>query len=614
MNVIAAVDGQCHYYLTRKRRYCRFQPKEGQQYCPEHACVMGIHGKRKRIPCPLNPKHNCYEDELDKHVKKCNVTKTHSATQGAAYYIQGINKSPGTSQTGELSLENKKVCVKDLTSKELAALIARVDKLYQDHVDIIETSVLEHPCVRGEYCGQEEDDLVKALGDQAALRKELLQQASLIGQLQQLGLLNGGHCFVEMGAGKGKLSHWIQKASKDVANSYLLIDRSSVRYKMDSFHKQGGAESEFKRIKVDIEDLCLGFVDLVKSSSSVVVVGKHLCGGATDMGVKCAVETLGAPETCQNSSSFKSNSSEELSADLNLKKHQCSDSQAKRESPALPDKPSNLHKIDETYTTTEDGSTVGTFDGSGVNVAGYGPEHPPQSDHNRTSSEQISEHVIETHIKQESSCDAIICRGYKVKDSKRKESDPTDLPSEKEPPTKTQKLNNSEYRHKLPRGIMIALCCHHRCTWDTYIGREFMSACGISPQEFDLLTRLSSWATCAKITAKSTRSKNNENSSGKHSEENDLVSPAHQSGIVGTDVKAEDHRTDDLVNLDASTPLREQLSVSEREDIGRKCKRLIDTGRLHYLRSKGMKCFLRQYIDEELTPENVVLLAHIPDS
>lgn len=27
---------------------------------------------------------------------------------------------------------------------------------------------------------------------------------------------------------------------------------------MDSFHKQGGAESEFKRIKVDIEDLCLG--------------------------------------------------------------------------------------------------------------------------------------------------------------------------------------------------------------------------------------------------------------------------------------------------------------------------------------------------------------------
>lgn len=53
------------------------------------------------------------------------------------------------------------------------------------------------------------------------------------------------------------------------------------------------------------------------------------------------------------------------------------------------------------------------------------------------------------------------------------------------------------------------------------------------------------------FSAKSTRSKNNEKSSDKHSEENDLVSPADQSGIVGTDVKAEDHGTDDLVNLDA---------------------------------------------------------------
>lgn len=173
-----------------------------------------------------------------------------------------------------------------------------------------------------------------------------------------------------------------------------------------------------------------------------MVVGKHLCGGATDMGVRCAVETLGAPETSQNSSSPKSNSSEQLSGDLHFKKRQCSDNQTKREAPALPDTPSNLDKIDETYTTTEDGSTVRTFDGSGVNVSGYGPEHPPQSC-------QSCDHVTETHIKQESLCgDAVTCRGYKVKDSKRKESDPTDLPSEKEPPTKTQKLNNSECRRK----------------------------------------------------------------------------------------------------------------------------------------------------------------------
>ncbi|GFN81451.1 tRNA guanosine-2'-o-methyltransferase trm13 [Plakobranchus ocellatus] len=73
----------------------------------------------------------------------------------------------------------------------------------------------------------------------------------------------------------------------------------------------------------------------------------------------------------------------------------------------------------------------------------------------------------------------------------------------------------------------------------------------------------------------------------------------------------EDHCSKDLVNLTKTSgqALREQLSVSERERIGRQCKRIIDTGRLHYLRSKGMKAWLRQYIDEFTTPENVVLVA-----
>ena len=33
-----------------------------------------------------------------------------------------------------------------------------------------------------------------------------MPQASLIGQLDSLGLLAPGHCYVEMGAGKGELN------------------------------------------------------------------------------------------------------------------------------------------------------------------------------------------------------------------------------------------------------------------------------------------------------------------------------------------------------------------------------------------------------------------------
>ncbi|CAG5120216.1 unnamed protein product, partial [Candidula unifasciata] len=470
MSIPAAADGQCHYYLTKKRRYCRFQPKEGQQYCPEHACMMGIHGKRKRIPCPLNPKHNCYEDELEKHVNKCNVTKTQKVTQQARYYIQGINKASGVSQPGE-SLGNKKVCVKDLTSEELAALIARVDQLYQDHVDHIETSILEHPRLRDEYCGQEENDLMKALEDQAALRKELLQQASLIGQLEQQGLLNGGHCFIEMGAGKGKLSHWIQKASHDVIkNSYLLIDRSSVRYKMDCFHKQGGAESEFKRIKVDIEDLCLGLVDLVESSKSVVVVGKHLCGGATDMGIRCAVETLTVPKTWQHPSSSTS-SGEQQSADINSTNLEQNETQAERE---------RLERVPNTY------------------------QHSSftKSESNKQLSADLNSEKIKPNGSQAEREETAFSEKHSCPDKVNQTCSTTESDSRVRTFARNMNVQGCSSSHciQLPKGIMIALCCHHRCTWDTYIGQEFMAACGISPQEFDLLTRLSSWATCAKVT------------------------------------------------------------------------------------------------------------------
>ncbi|GFN81446.1 tRNA:m(4)x modification enzyme trm13 homolog [Plakobranchus ocellatus] len=83
---------QCKFYLKKKSRLCRFKPKPGQQYCPEHACIMGVPTARKRIPCPLNPKHNCYEDELEKHKRKCNVTKIQEKVAKEVFYVKGVNK------------------------------------------------------------------------------------------------------------------------------------------------------------------------------------------------------------------------------------------------------------------------------------------------------------------------------------------------------------------------------------------------------------------------------------------------------------------------------------------------------------------------------------------
>lgn len=45
-------------------------------------------------------------------------------------------------------------------------------------------------------------------------------------------------------------------------------------------------------------------------------------------------------------------------------------------------------------------------------------------------------------------------------------------------------------------GIVIALCCHHRCDWRHYVGKEYFRALGLGAVEFHYFQRMSSWATC----------------------------------------------------------------------------------------------------------------------
>jgi len=35
-------EGSCHFFVERKRRYCRFTPAKGVLYCAEHASLFGV--------------------------------------------------------------------------------------------------------------------------------------------------------------------------------------------------------------------------------------------------------------------------------------------------------------------------------------------------------------------------------------------------------------------------------------------------------------------------------------------------------------------------------------------------------------------------------------------
>lgn len=58
-------------------------------------------------------------------------------------------------------------------------------------------------------------------------------QASILGNIEKLKLLGPRRCFVEFGAGKGKLSHWVDIALKDAEKvHFILVEKVTTRFKV----------------------------------------------------------------------------------------------------------------------------------------------------------------------------------------------------------------------------------------------------------------------------------------------------------------------------------------------------------------------------------------------
>ncbi|KPP79253.1 tRNA:m(4)X modification enzyme TRM13-like [Scleropages formosus] len=291
----------------------------------------------------------------------------------------------------------------------------------------------------------------------------LFPKASLLGNMNTLGLLGADRCFIEFGAGKGKLSHWMHVAMQECHNvHFLLVERSSTRFKVDGKHRS--ADSIFERLQVDIQHLSLRRVPFLREKKLPIVgVGKHLCGAATDLALRCLLESSGK-ETSE------------------------------------------------------------------------GPDQPPKK-------------------RARQDCEA--------------EAPPTALGTadvEWEP---------------VVSGLAVALCCHHRCEWRHYVGKEFFQERGLGAVEFAAYQRMSSWATCGLRRAN--------NSKGHYPEE----------------------ETEECEKEEAIVPnsLEEGVSAEEREHVGRLCKVLIDYGRVHFLRRHGFTSHLHHYTSRDVSLENVLLTA-----
>jgi len=130
------------------------------------------------------------------------------------------------------------------------------------------------------------------LGNRA--RKHLEQIGSIINQLVQLNLLQANTCFVEMGAGRGQLSHELHACLKQESTvNFVLIERDHQRYRYDAHHRREHQGPSFERYRLDIRDLYLSELPSIKDPQKqmhFVIISKHLCGGATDLALRCAID------------------------------------------------------------------------------------------------------------------------------------------------------------------------------------------------------------------------------------------------------------------------------------------------------------------------------------
>ncbi|XP_072276094.1 tRNA:m(4)X modification enzyme TRM13 homolog isoform X2 [Pyxicephalus adspersus] len=388
---------------------------------------------------------NMFEDQLQKHIKKCNSREK----PPPVFYVQNINSGAVDIHTCE-----EQVSLSSLSKEDLQKLIETLRRV---------TSGLDPPLPNRKLCHAALQEPLNdpANGDSAS--KHLKQQASILGHLDRLGLLVTSRCFVEFGAGRGKLSHWVNIAVEDADDvHFLLVERATTRFKVDGKQKK----STFERLHIDIQHLSLERVaSLVQKQLPVIGIGKHLCGAGTDLALRCLVQNF-----------------------------------------------SNLVK------------------------------GPP-------------------------------CKRFKIHTGKLENADNAE--------------DKSIYLCPV-KGIVIALCCHHRCDWHHYVGRDFFQKLGLGQREFGVFQRMSSWATCGSRISEQILNQNEK----REFEE------------------AEEHEID-LKNTDCSSEGIQGLSITveERENLGRLCKLLINHGRLDYLNSMGYNASLEYYTEPEVSLENVLLIA-----
>lgn len=136
------------------------------------------------------------------------------------------------------------------------------------------------------------------------------------------------------------------------------------------------------------------------------------------------------------------------------------------------------------------------------------------------------------------------------------------------------------------RGLAIATCCHHLCQWKHYANKKYMTSLGLSREEFHAITWFTSWAVDA------------DHSSDLSEVTDDPILHLHP--IENEECCGETNGVDGIVR---------NMKAVERARLGFMCKRIIDMGRLMWVKEHGLETKFVKYVPASISPENHLIIA-----
>lgn len=261
----------CVHYVASKGRYCRLAPLPGKAVCIHHLADELV--QETKFDYCVQCKTRIAHLRFQKHLQKCPVRRRLQESQRQVYYNSNLNvacEEVESSNPGYLDSEQFQILVEKIRQAQTFCRIF-LHNTNSENVSLGNTS-FEHNN-QGTFSGNTRD---------------LLQCRAIASTLEDFigGKEVSGDVLVELCAGRANLSAEVMK--KIPFAKVVLIDRRPYRFKADRSLRR---QCDLHRLTIDLKDLDLYMIPALHSSK-VTVVGKHLCGEATDFALTCCLSRV----------------------------------------------------------------------------------------------------------------------------------------------------------------------------------------------------------------------------------------------------------------------------------------------------------------------------------